>query len=273
MKLSLLSVFFISLISVSVSAHEMWIQPLQFSSKLDDKILANEVIGQNFKGNNYAYLPKSFSRLNISLGNTTRAITSRLGDLPAIQETSLGEGLHVITAETPLSELVYTDPQVFLNFLKIDGLPWVLAEHKKRGLPDSGFKEVYRRSPKALIKVGHGKGQDRAFGLPLEWVVKTNPYTSKGDIHAQLLWQGKPAANMYVNVFNKPNKNSKDSELIKSAFYTDANGNVVIPRAKGGLFLVNSVKMVVPDEETMQSTKAVWETIWGSLTYEILDNN
>jgi len=51
------------------------------------------------------------------------------------------------------------------------------------------------------------------------------------------------------------------------------NGNVVIPRAKGGLFLVNSVKMVVPDEETMQSTKAVWETIWGSLTYEILDNN
>lgn len=273
MKLKLITFVALSFLTSTVTAHEMWIQPLNYSVKPGSKILANEKVGQNFKGNSYAYLSSSYKNLNITMGDTTREVRSRLGDLPTIQERSIGEGLHIITAETTASNLIYKTPEIFLNFLRIDGLDWVLAEHKRRGLPDKGFKEIYRRSPKALIKVGHGKGQDRAFGLPLEWIAETNPYTTQGDIRAQLLWQGKPAANMYVNIFNKPKRTSKNSELILTNLRTDANGRVVIPRAKGGLFLVNSVKMIEPDVETAKSTGAVWESIWGSLTYEILLNN
>ena len=269
LKLRAITLVSICFVSYTVSAHEMWIQPLNYSTKLGDKILANETVGQNFKGNKYAYLDNSYKSLNISAGKNMRAVKSRLGDLPAIQEQTTEEGLHIITAETTPSELIYDDPETFLNFLRIDGLDWVLAEHKKRGLPDKGFKEIYKRSPKTLIKVGHGKGQDRAFGLPLEWVVETNPYTTQGDIHAQLLWQGKPASNMYVNIFNKPSRTSKNSELVKSSMITDENGKIVIPRANGGLFLINSVKMIEPDAQTKKDTNAVWESIWGSLTYEI----
>lgn len=272
-RLKQLTCVSLCLMVFSASAHEMWIQPLNYVIKLENKILANEIVGQNFKGNKYSYLESSYKYLNISSGDNTRAVKSRLGDLPTIQEKTLGEGLHIITAETTPSELIYSDPKIFLNFLKIDGLDWVLEVHKKRGLPEKGFKEIYRRSPKTLIKVGDGKGKDRAFGLPLEWVVETNPYTTQGDIHAQLLWQGKPAVNMFVNIFNKPERTSKKSELIKSSLVTDANGKIIIPRGNGGLFLINSVKMIVPDDATVKATEAVWESIWGSLTFEIEPEN
>ena len=269
-RLMLTASLLMLLSSASVNAHEMWIEPVNYSLKLGDKILANEIVGQDFKGNKYAYLDSSFDKLDITVGDKTYAIKSRLGDLPAIQENSSTEGLHIITAETPHSELVYETPEKFANFLRADGLEWVFEAHKKRGLPEKGFKEIYRRSPKSLIKVGHGKGQDKAFGLPLEWVVETNPYTSQGDIKAQLLWQGNPATNMHVNVFNRPKRTSSKSELIKTTLRTDVNGRVEIPRANGGLFLINSVKMIRPDAKIAEKTEAVWESIWGSLTYEIL---
>lgn len=271
----LLSILLFMLLGVSstAKAHEMWIQALSFSVKLGDKILANEMVGQNFKGNQYAYLDSSYKSLNISVGSRTSAVKSRLGDLPAIQEASLEGGLHIITAETIPSVLTYETPEKFAEFIKADGLEWVFAAHKKRGLAEKGFNEVYRRNSKALIKVGHGKGQDRAFGLPLEWVVETNPYTTQGNITAMLLWQGKPAVHMPVKVFNKPKHDSSDAVLLITRLRTDAEGRVEIPRGKGGLFLLNSVKMIEPDASTVRQTKAVWESIWGSLSYEILRKN
>ncbi len=251
----------------------MWIEPVNYSLQVGDKILSNEIVGQDFKGNKYAYLDSSYEKLNITVGDNTHAVKSRLGDLPAIQEISSAEGLHIITAETTPSDLTYETPEKFAKFLRSDGLEWVFEAHKKRGLPEKGFKEIYRRSPKALIKVGNGQGQDRALGLPLEWVVETNPYTSQGNIKAQLLWQGTPAADMHVNVFNKPKHTSPKSELIKTTLRTDVNGRIEIPRGNGGLFLINSVKMIEPDAKTALRTEAVWESIWGSLTYEILLKN
>ncbi len=273
-KIITINLFFAILIMVFLSstakAHEMWIQPLSFSLEVGDQIFANETVGQNFKGNKYAYLDSSYKSLNISVGDETRAVKSRLGDLPTIQETSTKEGLHIITAETTSSELTYETPEKFAKFLNADGLEWVFEAHKKRGLPEKGFKEVYRRSPKSLLKVGHGKGQDRAFGLPLEWVVETNPYTTTGKVKAQLLWQGKPAAKMQVNVFNKLKRTSPTSSLIKTTLVTDAKGRVEIPRANGGLFMINSVKMIEPDAQTSHSYNAVWESLWASMTFKVL---
>lgn len=270
LRVRFFSIFFLLSLTSLSQAHDMWIQAVNYNVDIGDGILANEIVGQNFKGNKYAYLESSFEKLNITVGDQTRIIESRLGDLPAIQERTEEEGLYIITAETPVSILSYGSVEKFVNFLKTEGLQWVLEKHKKRGLPDKGFKEVYRRNPKTLIKVGHGKGQDKAFGMPLEWVAETNPYTSKGNIKMQLLWQGKPAENMRVNIFNKPKHNSPDSELLKTSLITDTQGKVEIPRANGGLFLINSVKMIQPSIKVMQETEAVWESIWASLTYEVL---
>lgn len=281
-------------------AHEMWIEPLRFSVAPKGKIFAHEKVGQNFKGNTYAYLDSRFKQLDISQAHKTKPIKSRLGDKPFIQEVIDDEGLVILSAVSNGSELVYKTKEQFETFINDEKLDWLLKEHQKRGLPEKGFKEIFRRYAKSLVKVGHGKGEDTALGLPLEWVVKTNPYISKPDVKdvtACLVSQGEGVANKSVHVFSKifdepkvkssstsSDKLLKDNKslniqnlnlskakkitVIKSDLVTDANGCINIPRTKG-IYLINAVKVIRPSSEVFNNTGAVWESLWASITFAI----
>ena len=266
------------------NAHEMWIEPIRFSVKPGEKIYANEKVGQNFKGNSYSYLASSFEQFDITEAGKTRPIQSRLGDKPSVHETVTTDGLVILSAISTPSELVYETREKFDFFIKSEKLDWVFDAHKKRGLPEKGFKEVYRRYPKSLVKVGNGNGDDQVLGLPFEWVVETNPYTTNANIKARLFWQGEPLANYYVSVFNKVYETKdpdskvfqltdpKIKEMIKTELRTDEDGRVEIPRGNGGVFLINAVKMIEPGEDAAEKTGAVWESLWASATYEIVSN-
>ncbi len=41
-------------------AHESWIEPLDYSVQVGDRMQAHLKVGQNFKGNTFAYLPSLF---------------------------------------------------------------------------------------------------------------------------------------------------------------------------------------------------------------------
>ncbi len=261
----IISVFIVLVFSTSVFAHEFWLEPINFKVEAGKKIRAHEKVGQDFKGNKYSYLSTSYESLNLTLGNKTRAVKSRLGDLPAISEQVEAEGLAILSAVTTPSEVTYETWNKFSNFLNNKDLQWVFDEHKKRGLPTKNFTESYRRYGKSLIKVGHGKGDDQALGLLFEWVIETNPYTNKtGPIKAQLLWREKPYANALVSVFNRVGK-----ELIKTKLKTNSEGKVEIPRAKGGKFLINAVKMLEASKQLTKEKGVVWDSRWASVTYEI----
>ncbi len=265
----ILRVLMLSMIAIlsssHVFAHEFWLEPINFKITLNERLRVHEKVGQDFKGNKYAYLASSYKSLDITLGKNTRAIKSRLGDLPAVNERVEEEGLAVISAETTPSTVTYETWGKFSNFINNKKLEWVFDAHKKRNLPEKNFDESYRRYGKSLVKVGHGKGNDRALGLLFEWVLITNPYTTeKGKIKAQLLWQGKPHANAYISIFNR-----LGDELIKSYLTTDNQGIVEIPRAKGGKFLINAVQMLEATEQMTKETGAVWDSRWASITYEL----
>ncbi len=264
----ILITFFIAM-SSQLTAHEFWLEPINFSIKVNEKIRAHEKVGQDFKGNQYAYLSTSYKSLGLTFAakkqNETRAVKSRLGDLPAVSELAEVEGLAILSAQTTPSEVTYETWEKFSNFINNKHLQWVINEHKKRNLPEKNFTESYRRYAKSLVKVGHGKGTDRALGMLFEWVVETNPYTSKGEsIKAQLIWDGKPHANAYVSVFNRVG-----DALIKSDLSTDAEGRVEIPRAKGGMFLINAVQILEATKEMTEATGVVWDSRWASVTYAL----
>lgn len=259
--------FILSLVVIQLSAHEFWLEPISYEVEVGKKIRAHEKVGQDFKGNKYAYLASSYESLNLTIGDKTRPVKSRLGDLPAVSELVENEGLAVISAITTPSEVTYETWEKFHIFIKNKRLHWAIKEHKRRELPEKNFTESYRRYAKSLVKVGHGKGKDRALGLLFEWVLEANPYTSNDKpIKAQLLWEGKPHANTYVSVFNR-----LGDELIKSDLITDADGRVEIPRAKGGQFLINAVQMIEATEEMNKEKGVVWDSRWASITYELAD--
>ena len=262
------------LLSVTVIAHEYWFEPLNFHIQPGEKLMAHEKVGSNFKGNHYSYLPSSYDFLNLTINNETRPVQSRIGDLPAINEVINQEGLLIISATTTASHLSYEKAEKFRSFLHNQGNEWVLAKHHQRGLPDKGFSESYRRFPKTLVKVGNGKGQDKPLGLLFEWVIETNPYTTKeGPIKAQLLWKGKPMVHKWVNIFNRvfknKNKRVENSTLIKTHLTTDKNGRIEIPRAGGGIFLISAVNMIEPSKKEFEESGAVWESLWASSVYEL----
>lgn len=257
----------------SLVAHEMWIEPVSFEIQAGGYLKAHEKVGQKFKGNSYSYLESSFEQFNITQNGKTRPIKSRLGNKPVVNEVIDKEGLLIINAVSSGYELTYNSKEKFENFLQYEGLGWVREAHKKRGLPETGFKEFYKRYVKSLVKVGHGKGNDKALGMQIEWVAETNPYservkTEKG-VSLQLLWQGKPLANTHVNVFNKPDHRAGKDQTIKTTHQTDDEGKVFIPRAAGGIFLISAVKMLEPNAEVKQQTNAVWQSFWASITYQL----
>ena len=261
-------------LSLKLNAHEYWFEPLDFEIKVSDKLRAHEKVGSNFKGNEYAYLATSYESFNITIGDETRPIKSRLGDLPAVNEVIDKEGLLILSAVTTPSDLTYKTKEKFESFLVNQGLGWVKERHLKRGLPEKGFKEIYLRYPKSVVKVGSGKGHDKEMGLVLEWVLDTNPYTeTSGPIKGHLLWRGKPLANKRVNVFNRIYSDGTNilanTTLVETHLSTDDKGAVEVPRGKGGLFLISAVHMIEPSKKTATETGAVWESLWASTTYRL----
>ncbi len=265
--------------SQNVFAHEMWLEPVLFEITKGDKFSAHEKVGQNFKGNKYAYLDSSYEKLNYTINDITHPLSPRLGSLPAVQGVIEEEGLLVLSAKTTRSKLTYKDRKIFNKFLKAEGLEWVSKAHKDRGLPEIGFTEVYRRFPKSLIKVGNGLGKDKALGLDLEWVALTNPYAANQDvkdkIKLQLLSQGKPYADVKVNVFTKIKPDSSKSltvakaKVVHTEHVTDEKGILSLSVKKNSVYLVNAVKMIEPDSDTSDRYNAVWESLWASMTFEV----
>ena len=250
----------------AVSAHEFWLEPLSFEVEEDSNIQAHIKVGQMMDGDTYAFYPNNFERFDITVGENTSSLKARFAQSPAVDQPTKESGLHILTYQSKPSKLRYEKREKFESFLKNEGIEWVLKEHERRGLPELDFTELYKRFAKSLVKVGDGAGQDRAMGLPIEWVVETNPYTTKylEAVTAQLLYLGKPFAGSHVVVFTK-----LGDEVTRQTLTTDEDGRVNIPVGKGGVFLVNAVHMIDPVDQQTGVIKAAWMSLWASTTYEI----
>lgn len=261
-----LAVFcFTALLSLPGFAHEFWLEPLDYRAEAGDKVRAHIKVGQYFKGNTYAYFPHRFDTFNLMIQSQSEPVNARLGSIPAVSQNVEKPGLAVLAYESNYEELTYNDAEVFQTFLELDGLEWIKQRHQERGLPAEGFTEVYRRFAKAYIGIGHGRGQDRTFGFPLEWVLNANPYqlAAGKPLPAQLLWQGDPFADSLVRVFIR----SGNQEVEELRLRTDEEGRIQLPYHADTEYLVSSVHMVEPGEGIKEQTGAVWESLWASAVF------
>lgn len=250
-------------VCLPVTAHEYWLHPDDFIINSEDNIEAHIKIGQNFKGNRYAYLPSKVKSITIHLGDKTAEVKPRLGDYPAISSIPLGQGLNIIALESQLETLNYKHFDKFKAFVQNEGIDWVLAAHKKRQLPQTGFTESYRRYTKSLIQVADAKGQDRYLGHEFEWLLLSNPYMDTSDeFIAQLWWRGQVFSNSQARLLIQAN-----GHLIEKILTTDKQGKVSFKRVANALYLLNAVHIIEPDAKVVDDTGALWESLWASLTF------
>lgn len=257
--------------SARVTAHEFWIEPTRYKLTPSENIVANLRVGQYFKGNTFSFFPDKFVEFSVMDSGGKRPITGRLGDLPAVNEPIVHTGLHVLMHHSTTNTLTYSEFAKFERFARKEGNAWVLDAHGRRGLPRKNVTEAYTRCAKSLVQVGNGDGQDKAVGMPFEIVVETNPYMDQSDpdISVRLLWKGKSMADKQISVFRK----FAGCDATRTTVVTDADGRAFIPRRPGGRFLLNAVHVIDPSVEITKNTRAMWESFWASMTFELPASN
>lgn len=256
--------FFLITLSQLSLAHEFWIEPEEYQIRSGRDLNANIRIGEYFSGDTHAFFPNRFGRFELITNNGTVSVQSRLGDRPAVQQRVTGNSLLTILYDSRYSKLTYDDPELFQDFLELEGIEWVLDAHRDRGLPDAGFSEVYRRFSKTLVAVGNGRGDDQHRGMMFEWVLQQNPYqeSNESTLTAQLFWQGQPMTGATARLFIRQHDNV-DSFRLK----TDSNGMVELPRRTDAEYLLNAVHMIEPSPELAEASDAVWESLWASMVF------
>ncbi len=258
----------VSLLASPAVAHEFWIEPLAYQVEPDGRLEAHLVNGQDFAGVKLPYLPRGFVNfLMFTDANNAARITGRAGDLPALQQDPLREGLNVVAYQARASSISYATWEKFQNFIDHKDFGDVLSTHRARDLPEEDFKEVYSRYSKTLFGVGNSIGVDTRVGLETEFVALTNPYTDdlSGGMQVQLYYMNEPRPNVQVEVFEK----ASDLSVEISLYRTDDNGIATIPVKAGYSYMVDAVVLREPSEDVARTMGAVWETLWANLTFAV----
>lgn len=227
-------------------AHEYWIEPLQYRVEAGAEIQARLKVGQNFAGDNLPFLPDRMEEAGITSKAGTAPLSGMIGDLPAISETAGPAGLHVIHYYSRPSTLTHADFGRFEKFVREAGDETILALHKARKLPQTGFIEAYSRCAKALVQVGAGnQGADSLTGMPLELLAEKNPYglAAGSDLPVRLYWLGEPLAAAQITIF----QNEDDVQI--TTIRTDGNGRAQIPLVRGTV-LLDAVRIIPRDDQS-----------------------
>lgn len=260
-------IFLFLLIASPVTAHEFWLSPEAYQIAPGSPIVAEMRVGEELSGSGYPYLPNRTVRFDVVLGDTVHPVTSRIGDRPALNQVVPGEGLAIVVHETEDSSLTYREWEKFVRFAEHKDFTWSLDQHKERGLPETGFRESYRRYAKALVAIGAGEGADRPVGLETEIVALANPYTDPlaEGLPVQVLEMGAPRADAQVELFAK----AADGTVEITLHQTNAEGIAVLPMRPATEYLVDAVILRPLTPETEKD--AVWRSLWAALTFRTPD--
>ena len=250
-----------------ILAHEFWIEPIAYQVDSENKIIGELTNGQEFVGSQLAYLPQRFDRFTVAVGMRQSDVINRLGARPALNIDPLSEGLHVISYQSTLSTLTYSEWSKFLKFSEHKGFNNIEATHQARGLPRDGFDEGYRRFSKALVGVGNSIGSDFRTNLDTEFVALDNPYTDDlgNGMRVQLFYLNYVRGDAQVELFEKAPDGTVDITIHR----TNEEGIVTLPVKSGYSYLVDAVVLREPSFELAVKAEIEWETLWAALTFGV----
>jgi uncharacterized GH25 family protein len=257
--------FFLLLAAVRVSAHEYWLEPDSFFLKPGEKSAVRLFLGEGLKKEEERPFQTSKTplfRLFSTGGDFDLTSSVRDEDIPLFTFSAEKAGNYLLGLERNWAYITL-EADKFDEYLREDGMEYIIAEREKLGESKKEGRERYSRFIKALLEVGDKRDKTFAkrIGLKLEIVPLENPYSKKiGDtLSFQVLFQGKPLKDKTIFADNR------DGEAIsKQKLKTDAHGKATIKLDRKGIWLVRLVFMQRCQKDC---EGADWESFWGAFSF------
>ncbi len=176
-------------------------------------------------------------------------------------------GTYVIGVSTKHSDLGLAGPD-FNEYLRVDGIPDVLAARERDGELGEDVWERYGKHIKAIVQVGETLSDDfnTRFGYPAEIVPAMNPYElNVGDvILVYCLVDGEPVAGQLVIAGG----HGANGAIDQTEGRTHADGSVRFTISETGRWYIKFINMVKLESEP----DIDYESKWATLTFEVRDN-
>lgn len=267
MKLKILSTFiFALLLTANAFAHEYWFEPEKFVLAPNEKTTVHLYVGDGLVKDREerAFQTEKTPVFQLfSAGNTMNLKTSLTDGATPIYNFSAGKpGNYLLGMERNWS-YIKLESGKFEDYLREDGMEYIIAERAKLGEQNREGRERYSRYLKSLLQVGERRDAiyQKTLGQKLEIVPLENPYSKKiGDnLKFQIFFDGKPLADRSVYADNRGSATQKMT--------TDKNGKITVKIDKNGLWLVRLVNM---QRCRQDCGEADWESFWGAITFGVL---
>lgn len=239
-------------------AHDFWIEPSTFRPAKDNEVSLRLYVGQEFRGEPLIYLPELVARYVAVDGNGERPVTAIPGDDPAGVIRARAPGLLAVGYRSAVFTTRFERADEFERYLQQEGLAHIAARGKRPPVT-----ERYSRAAKTLLSVGQAAPEvaDRRLGFTLELVAERSPYhlPAGAELPVRLYYEQRPLADALVIASNK----TKPTEKIRVRTDRDGRARLRLPIA--GVWLLTAVHMTPAPAQT----KADWESVWASLTFEL----
>lgn len=241
-----------------VSAHEFWLEPDRFAAPVGTEVGFEIRIGQYFNGRAYPYIDRETEAFIKRTDAGVTEIKATTGDKPAVTLELEGRATWVAYTSNDFN-IRFRETEKFTNYLKDEGLEWVLDWYEKSGKSLKDATESYYRHAKALSWSGPQEPDwlSDPLGMRIELVPASGFLRCANPARFQAIYHGMPLEGHLVRRFRK------GSEDVQQA-RTDAQGWVEFPPGEGP-FLLNVVH--IEDATNPRAKGKDWMSDWASLSY------
>lgn len=250
-----------------IFAHEYWLEPETFFPAVNEKINLRLWVGEGLKHDEERPFQKEKTEVfRQYFGKVWFDQAKNVTDnsLPFYSYTSGSAGNHLFAMERNWSYITLK-PKEFEDYLREDGMEYIIDERSKLGEANKDGRERYSRFVKTLINIGGSS--DNAYkqkaGLKVEIMPLQNPYQKKvGEIiEFQVLFDGKPLAGRTIFADNRDGENISKVKMI-----TDRNGKISVKLDRKGVWLIRLVFMQRCKTDCGETD---WESFWGAFSFGV----
>jgi len=246
-------------------AHEFWLESDNFFLKLNERGHIRLFSGEALKKDEERPYQASKTILFDMLSSDGKFDMRPLVDdetTPFLKFGSDHAGTFLLNLERNWS-YIKLDAAKFEDYLREDGMEYIIDERKRLGESDKVGSERYSRFIKTLLQVGNNRtgAAKTRVGSKLEIVPLENPYSKKAgeNLRLQVLFAGLPLQEKAIFADNRDGEQFSTQKLA-----TDKEGKFTVKLDRKGVWLIRLVYM---QRCAKNCGGADWESFLGALSF------